>query len=262
MWNKIKRVFTDRAYRRFMLCIFGFAVLCVIVFSVVVGVIVALIGVSWGLVSSPFAEEGVDIEEPIYTIEEAIEITEISFEEPYVPYGDPDNYVYPFNTMCLNDAEIYEGGFRYYTISEEYKATGGCFPEVVQEYLWCLCQEREIDYYIMIALIERESGYQHDASGDGGGSKGYMQIAQKWHEERMAEEGAEDLYNPYQTLRVGLNLVDELYERYGDWGKVLMCYNMGESLAKEYWDRGEYSTDYSRGIIGRAQEIEQELRGS
>ena len=35
---------------------------------------------------------------------------------------------------------------------------GGCFPEVVQAYLWCLCEERGINYYVVVALIERKVG--------------------------------------------------------------------------------------------------------
>ena len=76
-------------------------------------------------------------------------------------YGDPDNYVYPFNTMSTDwDGSVYDNGFKLYEIPEEYAREGGCFPEVVQVYLWCLCEQRDIDYYMVVALIERESGYK------------------------------------------------------------------------------------------------------
>lgn len=32
--------------------------------------------------------------------------------------------------------------------------------------------------------------------------KGYMQIYEKWHTERMEAEGVTDLFNPYQNIRV------------------------------------------------------------
>lgn len=52
------------------------------------------------------------------------------------------NYTYPYNTMSADwGSEVYEDGFRYYEIQQEYKDAGGCFPEIVQVYLWCECKE-------------------------------------------------------------------------------------------------------------------------
>ena len=121
------------------------------------------------------------------------------------------NYTYPYNTMSADwGAEVYEEGFRYYEIPQEYKDAGGCFPEIVQVYLWCECKEYGVDYYTVLALIERESGYHWDKVGDNGNSKGYMQIYEKWHTERMEVEGVTDLFNPYQNIRVGLNCLREI----------------------------------------------------
>lgn len=92
------------------------------------------------------------------------------------------NYTYPYNTMSADwGSEVYEDGFRYYEIPQEYKDAGGCFPEIVQVYLWCECKEYGVDYYTVLAIIERESGYHWDKVGDNGNSKGYMQIYEKWH---------------------------------------------------------------------------------
>ena len=177
-------------------------------------------------------------------------------------YGDPNNYIYPYNLMSADwGVELYESGFKYYEIPEEYSREGGCFPEVVQAYLWCLCEQRDIDYYIVVALIERESSYFCTASGDGGASKGYMQIYEKWHKDRMEAEGAENLYIPYDNIRVGLNFLQDLSSRSnGDYHYILMSYNMGESRCKELNREGIYSSQYSREILQRAQEIEQELQ--
>ena len=178
-------------------------------------------------------------------------------------YGDPDNYVYPFNTMSTDwDGSVYDNGFKLYEIPEEYAREGGCFPEVVQVYLWCLCEQRDIDYYMVVALIERESGYKWDAAGDGGNSVGYMQIGERWHKDRMLEEGVEDLRNPYGNIRVGLNFLQYLNKKYlenSGVNCVLMAYNMGESRARSLWREGIYSTEYSREVLKRAEEIRQEL---
>lgn len=152
-------------------------------------------------------------------------------------------------------------GFKGYEIPEKYAKNGGSFPKSIQIYLWELCEERELDYYTVVALIERESKYKADATGDNGASKGYMQIQQKWHKKRMEEEQVTNLYNPCGNIRVGLNFLDELYEKYDNWDKALMAYNMGEGRAKELWKEGVYSTEYSREILQRSQDIKQEIQG-
>lgn len=184
--------------------------------------------------------------------------------EPTTEVCTDINTIYPYNTMSADwGSELYESGFRYYEIPDKYKEVGGCFPEVAQAYLWCLCEEREIDYYMVVALIERESWYKWDAIGDDGNSFGYMQIYKKWHIERMETEGVTDLSNPYGNIRVGLNFISEIQDKYlSNSGAhcVLMVYNMGESRAKQFWKEGTYSTTYTREILQRAEEIKQELQ--
>lgn len=157
--------------------------------------------------------------------------------------------------------KLYDSGFRYYNIPEKYIENGGRFSEIVQAYLWCQCKQRGIDYYIVVALIELESNYNCEATGDNGNSKGYMQIWESWHKDRMQAEDVEDLYNPFGNIRVGLNFLQELIARAGgDSHYVLMSYNMGENKCKEFISEGIYSTEYSRWVLQRAQEIKQELQ--
>lgn len=193
---------------------------------------------------------------------EVISKSEASISE-YTPYDDPDNYIYPYNTMSVDmGTELYESGFRYYHIPKEYIDEGGCFPEVVQAYLWRLCEEKDINYYIVVAIIEKESRYRYDAVTGNGKIKGYMQIYENWHRERMEAEGVTDLYNPYENIRVGLSFLEELTDGgiNADYHYVLMSYNMGESKAKALYKKGIYSTEYSENILQRAQGIQQELQ--
>lgn len=208
-------------------------------------------------------ETAPETETELITETDELTETEKITEKPLVErYEDPDNYMYPYCSMSSDfGSEVYEEGFRYLHIPEEFVKDGGVFPEVVQVYLWCQCKERDLDYYTIVALIERESRYRYGAKGDGGNSKGYMQIQERWHWDRMQEENVEDLYDPYGNLRVGLNFLDELYEKYGSMSKALMAYNMGEDGAKDLWDQGITSTKYSQGIQDRAQELRQELQG-
>lgn len=210
----------------------------ILVGAVIAGVIIVIMSVNL---------KGADKEPPI----EEIYITE-TLQAPQAENTEPVteqeaklehdlNYTYPYNTMSADwGSEVYEDGFRYYEIPQEYKDAGGCFPEIVQVYLWCECKEYGVDYYTVLALIERESCYHWDKVGDNGNSKGYMQIYEKWHTERMEAEGVTDLFNPYQNIRVGFN-----------------C--LRESTAKKLWAKDIYSSAYSREVIARAQELRQEL---
>lgn len=193
--------------------------------------------------------------EPVeeYTVEEYPD-TEIQ--------GDPNNYIYPFNEMSADwDQSVYDEGFRYYEIPKECTEAGGCFPEVVQVYLWNLCKNRGLDYYIVVAQIGQESDYKWDAFRAGDNSIGYMQIIEKYHKDRIAEENA-DITSPYGNLRVGVDFLADLYDQYGDYHKALMCYNMGEAGAVKCWRVGQYRSDYSTKIINRAQEIRRVLQGA
>ena len=232
----------------------------------VYAVIVAVVIVSVSLLAGGKTEEA----DEATSVSETVSPTELPTSdlvveptiEPVYGVGDPDNYIYPYNIMSADwGAEIYEQGFRYFEIPEEYVRSGGCFPEVVQVYLWSLCREKGIDYYMVVAMIERESGYRYDASGDSGKSIGYLQIGERWHKDRMEAENVTDLNDPYGNIRVGLSFLKELSDRYGNSGVncVLMAYNMGESGAKKCWNNGIYSSEYSREILARAEELKQEI---
>lgn len=149
--------------------------------------------------------------------------------------------------------------YLYYKIPVRFEKAD--FSKDIQEYLYDECADREIEYSIALALIERESGYNSKCSGDNGNSKGYMQVYQKWHEEEMEAENVKDLYDPKGNIRVGLHILQELYKKYGSSGDhcVLMVYNMGSSTANKLWKQGIYSTEYTREILSRAKEIKKDL---
>lgn len=109
----------------------------------------------------------------------------------------------PFNTMSQDWSGEDLWGWKPYTVPEEYQRTGGAFPEVMQKYTYIICNQSGVDYAVVLALIEAESGYKWDAEGEKADT-GYMQIVQKWHEDRMERLNAGDLCNPFQNVRVGV----------------------------------------------------------
>ena len=237
-----------------------------LVLVTVVGAILLSVRVCRGSTVTPneLAEitysNSIEVEEPLQELNDFLEET----DAPVYGYGDPNNEVYPYSMMSADwGAEVYEQGWRYYEIPSSYKMAGGMFPEVAQVYLWCICKDAGVDYYMVLALIERESGYKWDATGDSGNSKGLMQIQERWHTERMEALGVDDLYNPYSNMRVGVNYIKEIQDRYlASSGAhcVLMVYNMGASGANNLWAEGIYSTAYTKQILQRAQEIKQEIQ--
>jgi soluble lytic murein transglycosylase-like protein len=125
----------------------------------------------------------------------------------------------------------------------------------LQDHIFRVCEEYEVDPAVVISIISRESRFKSDAMGDGGESYGLMQIKKKWHVERMKRLGVTDLLDPYQNVTVGIDLLAELLH-YGDsleW--ALMCYNGGYSYADKRIKSGNIS-DYAKGVISMSNSLE------
>lgn len=164
-----------------------------------------------------------------------------------------------FDTMSA-DWGGEEDGFVLYEIPEEYSRTGGYFPEKMQVYTYCVCKQYGVRYDLVVALIEKESGYKFDKVGDDGHSIGYMQIYEECHRDRMERLNVTDLTNPYQNVLVGTDYLSELIERYGTIQDALAAYNYGEQGAKQHlWKNGIYVYEYNQTIMSRMKEIEEEL---
>lgn len=183
-----------------------------------------------------------------------------SVEESSIREAEPPDRYAVFDGMSRDWGDEAEG-FVFYEIPEEYEKNGGYFPEIMQIYTYCLCKQEGVSYPLIVAMIERESGYKHDCIGDDGGSSGYMQIMEIYHSERMEEMGCTDLMNPYQNVRVGISIMKDLIEKYGTVQDALAAYNYGETGARRHlWGKGIYVYGYNEGIMNRMREIEEELK--
>lgn len=156
-----------------------------------------------------------------------------------------------FDTMSEDWGSDDLEGFVFYDLPEKY-ADKGYFPEKMQIYTRCLCKQNDVPYALVLAIIEYESGYEFDKTGDNGNSKGYMQIYEKWHTDRMQKLGCTDLMNPYQNVRVGIDFLSYLLKKYGTIQDTLAAYNYGEKGAREYlWSNGVYVYSYNTAIMQR-----------
>ena len=113
--------------------------------------------------------------------------------------------------------------------------------EDLQDHIFEVCEERDIDPAVVVAIIEKESVFNSSAIGDRGRSFGLMQIQPRWHYGRMESLGCTDLLNPYQNITVGVDYIAELFESGKSLEWVLMAYNGGCSYANKKASRGEIS---------------------
>ena len=114
----------------------------------------------------------------------------------------------------------------------------------LQEELHEASEEFGVDYYIMVALIDRETDFRN-VYGDGGNSYGYCQIQPKWWYGLMSEIGATDLNVPKDNFRTACAIMAQLTEKYHSIEGALVAYNQGNYYGK--------STSYSREIIANAE---------
>lgn len=133
------------------------------------------------------------------------------------------------------------------------------WPEVplsndVQEYIHTLCEEYNLAYSFIIALVATESNFNSDiisATDD----YGLMQINACNHREGF------DYLDPYDNITMGIEMLSDLAEKYSDVESVLVAYNLGEAGAKELWKQGVYSTDYTKKVLDKKLKYEEEHRG-
>lgn len=126
--------------------------------------------------------------------------------------------------------------------------------EGLQDHIFAVCEEYEIEPELIISMIYRESTYNIEAIGDSGRSLGLMQIQPRWHKDRMNKLGCDDLLDPYQNVMVGTDLMSELLNQRGSVEWALMAYNGGPSYANKMVKAGKVS-EYAREIIAMSDEL-------
>lgn len=123
--------------------------------------------------------------------------------------------------------------------------------ELIRSYIYKICTSYpNVDPAIIEAQVWEESRYISDVVGGGGAWIGLLQIAPRWHRDRMARLGVDDLFDPYSNILVGIDYMSELIDTCGDISLALMLYN-GSSNAYSKWKGGQLSV-YARSVIDNA----------
>lgn len=126
-------------------------------------------------------------------------------------------------------------------------------PEDIQEISEELGQIYSICPEVIQAVGWVESRFQADA--ENGGCVGIMQVAPKWHRERMDRLGVTDLTDVRQNMLVAVDYLAELVEDEEDMEEVLMRYH-GESRIQEKLDAGKMSA-YVDEVLTLSAELEE-----
>ena len=146
-------------------------------------------------------------------------------------------------------------------ITSEDVSTNAVMPDDKQGKADLICKQNGVDYALVLAIIETESGYRWDATSSEG-STGYMQVLAKWHEDRMHRLNVDNVENPYFNIMVGVDYLAELQERFGTEAEVLTAYNYGVTGAYQHvWNKGLTDTEYSREVQQAKERIERRMRG-
>ena len=172
---------------------------------------------------SSIPEESIETSEPEIS-EVSIDISEVSEESL---------------EEIVEEPPVYEHMAVYYDVP---------LSKDLQDHIILLCREYSIEPAIVFAMIDLESNFNPKEVGDGGDSKGLMQVQSKWHQKRMDKLGVTDLFDPYQNVKVGIDYLGEMNEKGKSIEWVLMAYNGGPRYANRKTKEG-IVTKYAERVI-------------
>ena len=133
-------------------------------------------------------------------------------------------------------------------------------PEEQQEFVFYLCSGYNLDFTLVMALIQHESSFDPNVISSTN-DYGYMQINAINHDWLTKTLAVTDYTDPYQNIRAGVFVLRKLFERYQDTNMVLMAYNMGENGASRLWEKGIFETDYTQSILTIQEQFNDQLEG-
>ena len=129
----------------------------------------------------------------------------------------------------------------------------------IQDYIFERCEEDNVPVPLVIALIDKESNFTARTIS-GTNDYGLMQINAVNHEWLSETYGVSDFLDPYDNIYCGVKIIAYYLEKYGDVHKSLMAYNFGEGGAMKVWNRGIYTSEYSRSVVEKMEEYESGTR--
>jgi soluble lytic murein transglycosylase-like protein len=124
-----------------------------------------------------------------------------------------------------------------------------------------------LDPVLILALIEVESQFDHDAESPRG-AQGLMQIkpvvlGELFQEGKLSGDADLNLKNPLINIRVGVSYLAYLSEIFGDVRVALTAYNFGPTRIRRKLAAGErLPTEYATKVLGVQQALLEQLASS
>lgn len=195
-------------------------------------VIFALIGFGIGkLTSIPEAKPGV---------------SESDVQKEILIYGQPDGKIFNWDMSAEWESPL------------EFAPLNVPMNEDLQKFIFYLSAGYNIDFTLVMAMIQQESSFQTDVISTSN-DYGLMQINEMNHPYLTEQLGITDFTEPHNNIRSGMFILRKLFEKYETPEKVLMAYNMGEYGASILWDQGIFESNYSRKVLEYQQQFKEQL---
>jgi len=152
-----------------------------------------------------------------------------------------DNTVDPIDVVVETKEAEKKAPYEYISLDDD-----------LQIYLEERCNDLGIDVFFALALMESESNFNCDATGDSGRSVGLFQINQVWWD-YMDEHYGLDVNDPRDNIEIGLIIINNLMAKYpDDLIPVVQCYKCGEYRGEELMHEGIYISA-CRLVLDRAE---------
>ena len=130
---------------------------------------------------------------------------------------------------------------------------------ITEDSLRSICEEigpkYDISPNLLMAVAWVESSYRIDAVSHCN-AQGLCQVMPRWHKDRMVKLGVTDLFDPYSSVLMCADILDNYrdckYRNDPNW--MLMAYNMGPSAALKPYENGHVS-DYAKKVMAKCHEL-------
>ena len=112
-----------------------------------------------------------------------------------------------------------------------------------------LCSKYEVDYALILAVMDQETGGTFNTKVDRSRSHvGAMQISTYWFKKKAAELGL-DIYSEMESIELGISYMRDLLEKYdGEPALAVMAYNAGEDKANTLFKQGTINK-YTQSVM-------------
>lgn len=196
-------------------------------------------------VEESITEGSIESEEPKHTMSVESSKPNDTYSDIEIEYEPhPDFVYYP----------------KYYDVT--YKSDCGiALSREHQSFAYSKCKEYGVPFEVMMGLWGAEASWNvyigETVSAAGDHYYGIGQINVYYSEEYLKQCGVE-LCTPLGGLEGSIIIIRDKLERYGgDINKALMAYNFGDWGAQKQWNKGVYSTYYTKKILSIANNLKE-----